>query len=56
MKNKNILKTIGNELTDENYHRLAQVFFCYADRKDVEEITFNEFLVWFKKHWGEVLT
>ena len=56
MKNKELLDEIYNSLSDENYHRLARAFYNYSNREDVEEITFNEFLVWFKDNWTSVLT
>ena len=54
---KELCEEIGNELADGNYHRFARIFYEYSrNRPDVEEITFLEFLTWFKDNWVSVLT
>ncbi len=54
--NKHLLIDIGDALSCENYHRLARVFYNYAERKDVDKIKFREFLEWFDNNWKSVLT
>jgi hypothetical protein len=56
LSNKRLLLRIANGLTSDNYHRLARIFYEYSERPDVEDIKFNEFLVWFNKNWRDVIT